>query len=162
MTERIQGKVARINSDRELIINRGSTHGVDERTYFAIKGDPIAVVDPDTDEPLGTIAPIKVVVQVEEVAEKFCIARTFRSYEVLVREAETGGKLYGLSMGMGLNEYLQPPRPAEYETRVETLRLDPKKGESISAEDSVVEVGDVAESLLPGEDKNPVTTTLFR
>lgn len=162
MSERIQGKVANVTRDRELIINRGSDHGVKPDMYFYIKDDPIEVTDPDSGDVIGNVTPIKVVVRVHEVAEKFCIARTFRSRRILVEEAKTGGSLYNV-MGAGrLDNYLQPPRPAKFDTQVETLRLDPKKGEYISENESVVQVGDAAESVLKGEDINPVTTTLFR
>ena len=57
----------------------------------------------------------------------------------------------------------QPPKPAKYETKVETLRLDPRdKGSPINPGESVVSVGDAVELVLPGEDINPATTTLFR
>ena len=163
MSDRIQGKVARVTSDRELIINRGTEHGVKPDMYFYIKDDPIEVTDPDSGEVIGNVTPIKVVVKVHEVADKFLIARTFRSRKILVEEARPGGSLYNSVVGAGrLDNFLQPPRPAQYDTQIETLRLDRKKGEYISESDSVVQVGDAAESVVKGEDINPVTTTLFR
>jgi hypothetical protein len=164
MTDRVMGKVARVTSDRELIINRGSDDGVENGMYFYIKGEPEEITDPDTDQVLGEVAPIKVVVRADEVAEKFCIARTFRSRRVKVSDAVEGGVLYG-SLGAGMNplrDALQPPRPAKFETQIETLRMDPKKGSPIKAAESVVQRGDVAESVSEDEDINPVTTTLFR
>lgn len=159
MTERIIGKVADVTSDRELILNRGSEHGVDTDTYFHVKGDPVDITDPDTGESLGSVNKIKVVVRVQEVSEKFCIARTFRSRKIKVGggRADPGG-IFGLARNP-LAEALQPPK---YETRVETFRLDPKKGAPISMGESVVERGDTVESVLEGEDIDPVTTTLFR
>lgn len=162
MTERIVGKVARINSDRELILNRGSKHGVVKGTVFYIKGEPIEVPDPDTKEILGVVSPIKVVVEVHEVGDGFCIARTFRTRRIQISPAEPGGELYGLAGRSTMSRYLQPPKPAKFETKVETLRSDPQKGEHINESESVVQVGDIAESVLKGEDINPVTTTLFR
>jgi hypothetical protein len=163
MTERITGKVAKITSDREVILNRGSEHGVEQGMYFYIKGDPIDIADPDTNESLGSVTPIKIVVQVGEVSEKFCIARTFRSQRVKVADAVKGGDLYSsFAMGGGLGRQFQPPQPAKYETRVETLRIDPKRGEPLALGDSVVSVGDAVESVLEGEDIDPVTTTMFR
>lgn len=156
--ERVVGKVARINSDRELIINRGTEHGVDKGMIFYVRDEPIEVRDPDSDEVLGSVTPIKVVVRAEEVTERICIARTFRSTRVLVAAAVPGGAMHG----GGLGNLFQPPRPAEFETRTETLRLDPNMGEPIDDYDSVVQVGDLVESVLPGEDTNPVTTTLFK
>lgn len=161
MTDRIVGKVAAVNSDRELVINRGSEHGVTLDDYFYIKGEPIEITDPDTGDSLGSIAPTKAVVKVREIADKFCIVRTFRTSEILVEEAVRGNNDLANALNP-LGRYLQPPKPAKYETRVETFRLDPSKGEPISATESVVSVGDVAQSLLEGETLDPATTTLFR
>ena len=97
MTDRIVGKVAQVTSDRELIINRGSAHGVTAGTYFYVKGEPVEVTDPDSGEVLGDVAPIKVVVNVAEVSEKFCIARTFRSHQVKVEDAVEAGPMYDLT-----------------------------------------------------------------
>lgn len=166
MVDRITGKVADVTSDRELIINRGAEDGVEEGMHFYVRDQPVAVKDPDTGDVLGEVSPIKIVVRAEEVAPRFCIARTFRSRRVMVREEEPGNPgLAGLSGVLGVESWrqqLQPPRPAEYETRIETLRMDPKKGSPISASESVVRVGDLVESVIKGEDINPVTTTLFR
>lgn len=164
MSDRIAGQVARVTSDRELIINRGAEHGVKVGMNFAIKGPPVEVTDPETNEPIGSVAPVKVVVQVADVDEKFCIARTFRTRSVLVRAAQEAGPMYNGLVGVGrLDSYLQPPRPAEYETLVETLRVNPDAvGVPIAEEESAVQVGDIAESLAKGDDVNPATMTLFR
>lgn len=161
MSDRIVGKVARVNSDRELILNRGSRDGVTKGTVFYIKGEPIEVPDPDTKEIIGVISPIKVVVQVYEVGDGFCIARTFRTRRVQVDAGEPAGELFG-RVGSPLSRMLQPPKPPKFETKVETLRADPTEGQYIDESDSVVQVGDIAESVLKGEDINPVTTTVFR
>lgn len=163
MSNRIIGKIAEVTSDREVIVNRGSERGVEVGTYFSVKGDPIEVTDPDTGEPIGSVSPVKVVVRVEEVADKFCIARTYRTRRVKVSEEEPGSDIArALHAATSLSSVLQPPRPAKYETRVETLRADPKQGRPITPADSVVRVGDVVESVLEGESIDPVTTTLFR
>lgn len=163
MTERIVGKVARVNSDREVVINRGAEHGVTADDYFYVKGDPIEVIDPDTQELLGSVTATKAVVQVREVGPKFCIARTFRTRRVKVQDATKGGSLYGMTSNVGgLGAALQPPQPAKYETQSETLRIDPNEGEPLDPWESVVNVGDRVESLLEGESLDPATTTLFR
>lgn len=131
---------------------------------FYIKGEPEEIIDPDTNEALGEVAHINVVVRADEVAANFCIARTFRTRRIKVSEALEGGPLYG-SVSASLNplaKSFQPLRQAQYEVRVETLRLDPKKGQPINPSDSIVKVGDLAESVQPDKDINPVTTTLFR
>lgn len=160
-SERIVGKVAQVTSDRELIINRGSDHGVSPDMYFKVKGKDVPVIDPDSEEELGVVSPVKVVVQVDEVAPKFSIARTFRQHQVKVQEATEGGAGYYATSG-GLRGMFQPPAPEKWETRVETLRLDPSKGEPLPETQSVVSPGDVVESVLEGESIDHVTTTLFK
>jgi hypothetical protein len=151
MTGRIAGKVAKVTSDRELIINRGSEHGVGEGMIFRIKGSPLEVTDPDTGEVLGVVSRAKVLVQVVEVGGKFCIARTFRS-----RRVNVGGKFdVGSS---GLSRMLQPPK---WETRYETLRRAPSEGEEIEESDSIVAIGDLVE-LVDEEDVDAEETTIWR
>lgn len=162
MAERIVGKVARVNSDRELVINRGAEHGVGVDEYFYVRGDLIEIKDPDSGDVLGEVTPIKAVVQVREVGEKFCIARTFRTRRVKVDEGSSGGSFYKASSFSQLGDFLQPPRRARYEQQTETLRFDPGAGSPIDEWESVVNVGDLVESLLEGESLDPATTTLFR
>lgn len=147
--ERITGKVARITSDRELIINRGASSGVVEGMRFLVKSAPVDVPDPDTGESLGQVSSIKVIVQVREVDEKFSIARTFRS-----RRVNVGGR-----HDSALSTMFQPPK---WENRVETLRRNPRSDNPLSEEESLVQVGDIVESLLDGEDYENTSTALWR
>jgi hypothetical protein len=157
MAEKIIGKVARVNSDRELVLNVGSDQGVREGQKFYVRAEPIEVTDPDSGVVLGEVSPIKVVVEVAEVAEKFSIARTFRTRRVRVDSGARAGSMLG-----SVSSMFQPPRQAAFETQVETLRPDPKLGTPIREQDSIVNRGDVVESVPPGENADPVTTTLFR
>ncbi|WIY00077.1 hypothetical protein QRX60_39425 [Amycolatopsis mongoliensis] len=149
MTNEIVGKVAQVTSDRELIINRGSLHGVVEGMVFRVKGSPVEVLDPDTNEVIGQIAKVKVLIRAVEVAERFCIARTFRS-----RKVNVGGRFEGVSLANAF----QPPK---WETRYETLRRDPSAGESISPDQSVVSIGDSVE-LAQEEDFDAEATTVWK
>lgn len=150
MTDVIAGKVARVNSDRELIINRGSDHGVDEGMLFRIKGAPVDITDPETGDSIGRVSRVKVVVRVEEVDLKFCIARTFRT-----RRINIGGAYEGLS---ALSQMFQPPK---WETRIETLRRDPSQGQGLPRGESVVAVGDIAETAEEA-DLDAATSTTWR
>jgi hypothetical protein len=161
MSDPILGKVAAVTSDRELIINRGAVDGVTVGMTFFVKDLPVEVTDPDTKEKLGEITPVKVVVRVEEVSERFSIARTYRSKKVQISEGQKASPLYGLMRGGALAGALQPPVPPKFETRIETLRHDPAQGEPIHEYDSVVSVGDVVEQSTDS-DSSPATTTLFR
>lgn len=160
--DRIIGKVARVTSDRELIINRGSADGVKPGMVFKVKGDEIEVPDPDTGESLGVVAPVKVFVEVAEVADKFSIARTFRERRVKIQDAVEGGAGYYATKGLGFQSMFQPPSPAKWEVQVETLRMDPSQGEPLPPSQSVVSVGDIVESVLDDEEVDQITTTLFK
>lgn len=162
MNDKVSGQVAKITSDRELIINRGASHNVSVGMIFRVNGDKIVVIDPESGEDIGNVAPVKVFVRVEEVGQKFAIARTFREKRLKVQDAvEAGPGYYSLKLG-GLGGMFQPPAPAKWETRIETLRSDPTKGEPLHAEDSLVAVGDTVESVPADENIDQITTTLYR
>ena len=75
----IEGKVAQILNRRELVINRGTADGVQKGMKFAVlnrKG--VAIHDPDTGEPLGSLPIAKVVVEAARVEERLSVCRTFK------------------------------------------------------------------------------------
>jgi len=148
MVERIEGKIANVNSDREVIVNRGSADGVSVGMIFRVKGVPVDVLDPDSDEVLGQVSAVKTVVKVVEANDRFSIARTYRN-----RRVNVGGNM------SGLGNVFQPPK---YKTRVETFRRDPRSGEPIAEADSLVQVGDLVESLLDGEEPDQASIALWR
>lgn len=71
----IAGKVAKIITTDELIINRGSDHGVSKGMAFRVL-DPRTegILDPDTSEDLGSIKRSKTRVWVTEVEPQICLA----------------------------------------------------------------------------------------
>lgn len=140
--DRIRGKVAEVVSDREVILNRGSIHGVAPGMYFAILNPhTVGVTDPDTEESLGDIRMVKIVVRAVEVAPKITLARTFRT-----RRVNLGGN-GGLGIG-GLASALREP---QYVEQVEKLTLDKNAPRKIDPKDSVVDRGDPFESAEPDE-----------
>lgn len=147
--EQVTGLVAELVSDREIVINRGALHGVTEGMVFKVV-DPIGVeiTDPETGESLGSVQRVKVVVRAHEIAERFTIARTFR-----VKRRNVGGQ-----MGTFQNIFAPP----KWETRTETLRLDPGKGTPLSEDDSAVSVGDRVEEIPADEAENVENITLYR
>lgn len=94
MAEPISGKVAAIENNYSVVINRGSNHQVKKGMIFVIedsKGKEI----PDPDDPneiLGYLPVEKIRVKVFDVQEKFCRAETFirvkpeSAYEAAARE----------------------------------------------------------------------------
>jgi hypothetical protein len=104
----IEGKVAVILNERELIINKGAEAGVKEGMKFKIVEPKVDIKDPDTGEALGTLLHEKIRVGIVEVQPKFSKART---YETFVDYASLP-KLPFL-----------PPPPAVPVTRVRTLKI---------------------------------------
>lgn len=71
----ITGKVAKVVTTDELVLNRGSNHGVKKDMMFRVL-DPRTenVLDPDTGEDLGSIKRTKARVWVTEVAPQVALA----------------------------------------------------------------------------------------
>ena len=121
----IQGKVARILNDRDLVINRGSGSDVKVGMIFVINEPTIEITDPDSGMPLGSVAREKIRVKIYETAENFSIGKTYETY---VSE----------SLGISFPGLRAP-------TKVRTLRVD-QSATSVSFSDdegiALVNVGD--------------------
>jgi hypothetical protein len=143
MTDRpIRGKVARILTSRELVINVGSNDGVEIGMYFDVldpKGDDIK--DPDSGEVLGSVERPKVRVKVTKVQERLSVASTYKTYEVNV-----GGR--GGGIDFSFSKFLQPPK---YVTKQETLKTSEKTWEDLEEEQSFVKTGDPVVQVLSDE-----------
>lgn len=93
MPDPITGKVAAIENNYSVVINRGSKDHVKKGMIFVIE-DPEGqeIRDPDNDELLGHLPVEKIKVRVFDVQEKFCRAETFirvkpeTPYEAAARE----------------------------------------------------------------------------
>ena len=82
MTQLIRGKVARVLNAQEIAMNIGTTHGVDVGMYFDVMEVREAdIVDPDTEEVLGSIERPKVKVQITHAQEKLSIATILHAKE---------------------------------------------------------------------------------
>ena len=74
----VEGKVAKILGKGEIVLNRGSSHGVRKGMLFEVfapEGEE--VWDPDTGETLGTVEDVKAKAEVTEVKDKLAVARIF-------------------------------------------------------------------------------------
>jgi hypothetical protein len=127
LTERIEGQVARVLNAREVAINRGADHGVQEGMRFAILNRQGAgITDPETDEPLGSVEIEKAVVKVVRVHPKLSVARTFRKLRV------------GGSLNFGMEALFGASR-----TETETLKSDERTyKEELDESESYVKTGD--------------------
>ena len=129
-TPLLQGKVAKILTEREVVINIGSAQGVKKGMRFAILAPtPEEVLDPETGEVLDVVDRTKVLVQATEVREKITICSTYRTTKV------SGG---ALSTAYSLGRLFDPPREIP-----ETLRIeDSSLPAPLSPEESYVKIGD--------------------
>src|SRR5215217_4842499 len=72
----VEGKVAKILGNNEIVINRGRREGVRQGMLFEIfapEGEE--VWDPDTGETLGSVEDVKAKAEVTEVKDKLAVAR---------------------------------------------------------------------------------------
>jgi hypothetical protein len=78
----VEGKVAKILGNSEIVINRGSGQGVRRGMLFEVfapEGEE--VWDPDTGETLGTVEDVKAKAEVTEVKERLAVARIQNIHE---------------------------------------------------------------------------------
>lgn len=141
---RIEGKVATVLNERELVLNVGSEEGVAVGMRFKILyPGGIEITDPDTNEPLGNVEWPKTEVKIVSVQPHMAVGRTFRT--VTVPEV---GKPYlsafRVASLLGMDDY-QPEKKV-----VETLRSSDGFAEKeISDAESVVKRGDPAVQVVP-------------
>jgi hypothetical protein len=129
----IKGAVAALLNERELVINRGSVHGVTRGMKFRVlTAEDVQVTDPESGVPLGNIVRAKVRVEASAVQELMTICRTYET---------VGGGLAsfsGVSAALGLGEPI-----------VRTLKTgDQGFLPPISERESYVKVGDRVEQIL--------------
>ena len=123
----IIGSVAKVNSKRAVVINRGSNHGVRIGQRFQILSkDGDAITDPESGEIIELIPYEKSRVEVEELYENAAVALTYETHFV-------GGSI-GISAGLA---DVFGPRREVYETfKAEVTPVDD------SDRDLTVRVGD--------------------
>ena len=101
----IEGKVAKVLNSREVIINKGSSDGVETGMKFNIQEPEVDVFDPDSKVLLGRLTRSKIRVEITEVQPQFSVARTFETYQEM--NPEVSRSLFAF------------PRPV---TKVKTIR----------------------------------------
>jgi hypothetical protein len=72
----VEGKVAKVLNNSEIVINRGRGQGVRRGMLFEVfapEGEE--VWDPDTGETLGTVEDVKAKAEVTEVKDRLAVAR---------------------------------------------------------------------------------------
>lgn len=142
MSDVIRGKVAKVLSERELIINKGDDDGVKIGMRFKVlypEGENI--LDPDTNAFLGNVEIEKVIVKVIETQAKLALARTFRT----IRVPATG--IYETFSGT----FAAMGKPAS--EHIESLKYEDNPGKaSLKSRDSFIKVGDPVVQTLSNSD----------
>lgn len=135
----IEGKVARVLNSRELVINRGSEHGVRRDMLFEVLDDTGSeITDPDTGELIGSVFRPKLRVKVFHVEPRLAVARTYRT-----RRKNVGGT--GFSLGVLTDFYSAPPRWVDVP---ETFKSEEAAWENIDEEKSFVKTGDPVRQIV--------------
>jgi hypothetical protein len=91
----IQGKVARIPNDEEVVLNIGRQHGVKEDMEFVIYQESDHIVDPETHEDLGAIELVKGRVKVFHIMDRMSRARTILVEDYSPQTFAAARMLYG-------------------------------------------------------------------
>jgi hypothetical protein len=127
--EPIRGVVAALVNERELVINRGSAHGVARGMRFQVLTESdLEIYDPETGESLGNITRVKVRVEARIIQEKMSICRTYETLRSSVFP----------SIARGLTE-----------TQYRTIRVgDEGFLPPIAENESYVKVGDPVEEIV--------------
>ncbi len=87
----VEGKVAKVLGNNEIVVNCGNNHGVRQGMLFEVfSPEGEEVWDPDTGETLGTVEDVKAKAEVTEVKEKLSIARLRGAAETPFGAGEMG------------------------------------------------------------------------
>lgn len=144
----IEGQVAAIINARELAINRGSDHGVEEGMQFEVlEPDGVAITDPETDAHLGSVTQIKIRVRVTEVEDKWSLAETFEMFG-------GSGTLSWAALVAGTGGYRAP--------RVRTLKTDEATIDPLSEAESYVKRGDPVRQIVDEDDGEIAATIIVK
>lgn len=130
----IEGKVAAILNERELVINKGKISNVKKDMIFGVLEIKEGIKDPDTGEILGSVESVKIKAKVVDVQPKLSVCRTFETYQTNI-----GGT--GPDMIKSLLGPLAEP-PPKWVTKVQTLKSEDAEFKDLGETGSFVRVGD--------------------
>ena len=131
----IEGKVAAILNERDLVINKGKISGVKKDMIFGVLETKEGIKDPDTGEVLGSVEGVKIKVKVVEVQPKLSVCRTYETFQVNI-----GGTRKPL-----FPVIFEPP--PKWVTRVKTLKSQDAEFKDLDETGSFVRIGDKIRQL---------------
>jgi len=79
---KIEGKVIQVLSPMEIVINRGSSHGITGESKFIVFEMGAEIKDPDSGESLGQLEIVKGKAEAKHVQEKMSTLRSFERKKV--------------------------------------------------------------------------------
>lgn len=133
--KKIKGRIIRIIDNRTVIINLGLENNITNSSVFYILGEPETVIDPLTNEVLGTVNVTKSRVKSSQVFDKFTIATTSWT--------DTYTSIPGVYASIlgGMTSSTRTEEIDEGELKVKSSELQPWKAKS----ESPVKIGDEVE-----------------
>lgn len=134
----LQGKVAQILNERELVINIGEKSGVEEGMRFAVQaGSPVQIQDPESGELLGWLDREKVRIEAVRVMDRMSVCSTYET------------RLVGGSLGIwDVSEMFRPREHVPKTLRASRESYPPP----LSSAESYVKIGDVVRELKELDD----------
>lgn len=131
----IEGKVAAILNERDLVINRGSDAGVKEGMKFKVIEPQFPITDPDTGASLGAVSREKIRVRIIEAQPRFSVGKTYETYVINVG--------VGIRDSSPLEMTATIQRSQQQVTRVRTLMAEnTSRFDPLDEASSFVKVGD--------------------
>lgn len=132
----LEGRVAQVLNERELVINLGSESGVKIRMTFAVMAEAaLPIIDPDTGEELALLDREKVRVRATEIMDRISICRTYHFRTV-------GGGILSTSAAM---QAMFNPEERIYDTFDATKDDYPAP---LSPDQSYVQIGDRVKQVV--------------
>jgi len=135
MNNRIQGKVLRVLSDQDIVLDKGEEDGVNEGDYIAIVDEPISNIEFVRDgKDLGKLTTFKASLRITQVTANLSIASTYRMINVNV-----GGFGLGTTGAINFSQFASPPKT---EKRIQKIESDQSINAKISKRTVRIEEGD--------------------
>ena len=138
----IEGKVAAVLNDRELVINKGETSGVKPGMIFGVleKRD---IKDPDTGEELGSVEIVRIRVKAVDIKPKMSICRTYETYHFNLGGSGQLRPVPSFPWFAATSFQLHYEPPPNWVTKVKTINPKPdEEGSTVSTGDRVRQLDD--------------------
>lgn len=97
----VEGKVAEVLNDREVVVNRGRDHGVKLGTRFKII-ETVEIHDPDSGDVIGTITREKIRFKVVHIEPSMSVARTYETVNLDGSQPHLGESIQRMFVQAGI------------------------------------------------------------